>query len=99
MLSEQMEAVLAILKARQAARAGQPERSVDEVRATFVPADAIHPIPDDVAVEEVTAAGVTGSGARAYWLDASGVDSGRMLLFLHGGGFQLGSLASDGQLA
>src|SRR5437868_6997177 len=99
MLSEQMQAVLATLKERQAARAGQPERPVDEVRATFVPADSIHPIPDDVAVEEVTASEVTGSGARAYWLAAPGVDSGRVLLFLHGGGFQLGSLASDGELA
>lgn len=99
MLSEQMEAVLATLEARQAARAGQPERPVEEVRATFVPADAIHPIPGDVTIEEVTAAEVTGGGAGAYWLDAPGVESGRVLLFLHGGGFQLGSLRSDGELA
>jgi monoterpene epsilon-lactone hydrolase len=35
----------------------------------------------------------------AHWLDAPGADSNRVLLFLHGGGFQFGSLLSDGELA
>jgi monoterpene epsilon-lactone hydrolase len=35
----------------------------------------------------------------AHWLDAPGVDSARVLLFLHGGGYQFGSLLSDGELA
>jgi monoterpene epsilon-lactone hydrolase len=47
-----------------------------------------------VRVTEVDAGGVP-----AYWLDAPGADAGRVLLFLHGGGYELGSLRSDGELA
>ncbi|MGH1550732.1 alpha/beta hydrolase [Leifsonia poae] len=94
MPSRQMEAVLATLWERRRAEAGRPPRPLAEVRAGFVPADALHPIPDDVRVSEVDA-----GGARAFWLDAPGAEDGRALLFLHGGGFQLGSLASDGELA
>jgi monoterpene epsilon-lactone hydrolase len=46
-----------------------------------------------VLVTEVTAGGVP-----AYWLDAPGADAGRVLRFLHGGGFRLGSLRSHGEL-
>ena len=51
-------------------------------------------MPDDVLVTDVTAGGVP-----AHWLDAPGADAGRVLLFLHGGGFELGSVRSDGELA
>jgi monoterpene epsilon-lactone hydrolase len=51
-------------------------------------------VPDDVAVTEVTVGEVP-----AHWLAAPGADTGRVLLFLHGGGFQMGSLRSDGELA
>ena len=51
-------------------------------------------MPDDVLVREVTAGGVP-----AHWLTAPGADTGRVLLFLHGGGYEFGSLRSDGELA
>ena len=51
-------------------------------------------MPDDVLVTEVTAGGVP-----AHWLTAPGADTGRVLVFLHGGGYELGSLRSDGELA
>ncbi len=51
-------------------------------------------MPDDTRVTEVTA-----NGVPAHWLEAPETDAGRVLLFLHGGGFQLGSLRSDGELA
>jgi monoterpene epsilon-lactone hydrolase len=51
-------------------------------------------VPDDVLVTEMTAGGVP-----AHWLAAPGADPGRVLLFLHGGGYELGSLRSDGELA
>jgi monoterpene epsilon-lactone hydrolase len=94
MPSPAMREVLLALKQRQLANESRPPESVEEARASFTPADAIHPIPDDVRVGEVSAGGVP-----AYWLEAPGVDLNRTLLFLHGGGFQLGSLASDGELA
>src|SRR5690348_6966480 len=58
------------------------------------PAGRLHPVPDDVMVTEVTAGGVP-----AHWLATPGADTGRVLMFLHGGGFQMGSLRSDGELA
>jgi epsilon-lactone hydrolase len=51
-------------------------------------------VPDDVVVTEVTAGGVP-----AHWLAAPGADAGRVLLFLHGGGYEFGPLRSDGELA
>ena len=59
--------------------------TLEERRATFVPGDRLHPVPDDVRVTEVTAGGVP-----AHWLTAPGADTGRVLLFLHGGGYELG---------
>jgi len=47
-----------------------------------------------VQVTEVSAGGVP-----AHWLTAPGAGPGRVLLFLHGGGYELGSLRSDGELA
>ena len=40
-----------------------------------------------------------GRGASPYWPDAPVTDPGRVLLFLHGGGFEFGSVRSDGELA
>jgi monoterpene epsilon-lactone hydrolase len=79
---------------RRNATAGEAEPSLDAQRAAFVPADRIYPIPDDVRVTDVVAAGVP-----AHWLDAPRTDPRRVLLFMHGGGFRLGSLRSDGELA
>jgi monoterpene epsilon-lactone hydrolase len=71
----------------------QAPPTLDEFRATFVPGDRLYPIPDDVLVTDVNAGGVP-----AHWLAAPGVDDGRVLLFMHGGGFEAGSVRSDGEL-
>jgi epsilon-lactone hydrolase len=73
---------------------GSAPPSLAERRATFAPAGSIHPVPDDVLVTEVTAGRVP-----AHWLAAPEADSDRALLFLHDGGFQFGSVRSDGELA
>ena len=82
------------LRDRQKASASQAPPTLEERRAAFTPGDRLHPVPDDVLVTEVTAGGVP-----AHWLAAPGADTGRVLLFLHGGGYELGSLRSDGELA
>jgi acetyl esterase/lipase len=94
MPSQAMQDAIASLRDRQQASAGQAPPPLEERRATFVPGDRLHPVPDDVLVREVTAGGVP-----AHWLAAPGADTGRVLLFLHGGGYELGSLRSDGELA
>jgi epsilon-lactone hydrolase len=94
MPSKAMQDAIDALRDRRKASAGQTPPTLEELRASFTPADRIHPIPDDVLVTDVDAGGVP-----AHWLVAPGVDTGRVLLFLHGGGYELGSLRSDGELA
>ena len=94
MPSQGMQDALDVLRDRQKAGAGQPPPTLEERRAAFVPGDRLHPIPDDVLVTEVDAGGVP-----AHWLAAPGAGAGRVLLFLHGGGFVFGSLRRDGELA
>jgi len=94
MPSPEMREVISELRQRQQARAGQAPPPLDQARAAFAPADRVHPLPGDVRVTEVTAAGVP-----ACWLSAPGVAPGRVLLFVHGGGYSLGSLRSHGELA
>jgi len=94
MPSRAMQAVIDALRDRQKAAAGQAPLTLEERRAAFTPGDRLHLVPDDVLVTDVTAGGVP-----AHWLAAPGADDGRVLMFLHGGGFELGSLRSDGELA
>jgi epsilon-lactone hydrolase len=89
-----MQDAIDALRYRQRASAGEVSQTLAERRAAFAPAGRLHPVPDDVLVTEVTAGGVP-----AHWLAAPGADAGRVLLFLHGGGFEFGSLRSDGELA
>ena len=94
MPSQAMQDLIDAFRDRQKASASQAPPTLEERRAAFAPAGRVHPVPDDVLVREVTAGGVP-----AHWLAAPGTDTGRVLLFLHGGGYELGSLRSDGQLA
>jgi monoterpene epsilon-lactone hydrolase len=94
MPSEAMQDAIEALRDRRKAGAGQAPPTLQELRASFTPGDRLHPVPDDVLVSDVTAGGVP-----AHWLTAPGTDPGRVLLFLHGGGFELGSVRSDGELA
>jgi len=94
MPSQAMQDSIDALRDQQRAAAGQPAPTLEERRATFAPGGRFHPVPDDVLMSEVTADGVP-----AHWLAAPGADAGRVLLFLHGGGYELGSLRSDGELA
>ena len=94
MPSQAMQDLIDAFRDRQKASAGQTPPTLEERRATFAPAGRLHPVPDDVLVTEVSAGGVP-----AHWLTAPGADTGRVLIFLHGGGFEFGSLRSDGELA
>jgi monoterpene epsilon-lactone hydrolase len=94
MPSQAMQHSIDALRDRRQASAGQAAPTPQELRATFTPGDRLHPVPGDVLVSEVDAGGVP-----AHWLAAPGTDAGRVLLFMHGGGYELGSLRSDGELA
>ncbi|HEY6495818.1 MAG TPA: alpha/beta hydrolase [Trebonia sp.] len=94
MPSQAMRDAIDALRDRRKAGAGQAPPTLEQRRAAFVPGDRPHPVPGDVQVTPVDAGGVP-----AHWLAAPGADDGRVLLFLHGGGFELGSVRSDGELA
>jgi monoterpene epsilon-lactone hydrolase len=89
-----MQDLIDAFRAGQQTSASQATAPLEERRAAFAPAGRLHPVPGDVLVTEVDAAGVP-----AHWLAAPGTDASRVLLFLHGGGYELGSLRSDGELA
>lgn len=92
MPSQAMEDLIDAFRDRQKASANQAAPALEQRRTGFAPAGRLHPVPVDVLVTEVNAGGVP-----AHWLAAPGADTDRVLLFLHGGGFQLGSLRSDGE--
>ena len=94
MPSEAMQEAIDALRDRQKASASQAPPTLEQRRAAFTPGDRLHPLPDDVQVTEVTAGGVS-----AHWLTALGAEADQVLLFLHGGGFEFGSVRSDGELA
>jgi monoterpene epsilon-lactone hydrolase len=94
MPSQAMQDLINTFRDQQKASAGQAPPPLAQWRAAFAPAGRLHPVPGDVLVTEVTAGGVP-----AHWLTAPGSADGRVLLFLHGGGFELGSIRSDGELA
>jgi epsilon-lactone hydrolase len=94
MPSKEMQEVISALRDRRDTRARQPPPPLEQQRAAFAPAGRLHPIPGDVQVTDVDAAGVP-----AHWLLAPGAGTGQALLFLHGGGYDRGSLRSHGELA
>lgn len=94
MPSPEMQKVIDSLWQRRAARAAGPVRSLAEIRESYAPAGQLRPLPADIATEHVDADGIP-----AYWLTAPDADPKRVLLYIHGGGYQLGSLRSHGPLA
>ncbi len=65
-----------------------------ERRARIVEVGGAWPVADDIEFEPTDAGGL-----RAEWSKAPGVDSEHVLLFLHGGGYCSGSIASHRTLA
>ncbi len=94
MPSRVMQDLIETFRDRQKASASELAPALEARRAAFAPAGRLYPLPDDVLVT-----GVTAGGVPAHWLDVPGADTGRVLLFSHGGGYELGSLRSHGELA
>lgn len=94
MASAEFNAVLTAMKEQRAAAAaaGAAPVGFDEMRAGFDASAA--PAPDDVKTTAVDAGGVP-----AEWVDAPGADAGRVIVYLHGGGYVVGSVVSHRNLA
>lgn len=90
MASAELQMVLELLRAQPLPR----DRSLAEQRAALDRLATMAPPPVDVTVTPLTA------GDRpAEWVVAPGARSDRTLLYLHGGGYCIGSLHSHRQLA
>jgi acetyl esterase/lipase len=68
--------------------------SVADLRLGFEMLGKYLPLPDDAGVEPLTVA-----GRPAEWVRAPDADAGRVVLYLHGGGYVIGSLNTHRRLA
>jgi len=90
MSQQQLQQIIQMLKAQPIA--GRP--TVQETRANFEQMSALFPVAADVTREPVSAGGV-----KAEWVTAPGADAGRAVLYLHGGGYVIGSINTHRDLA
>jgi epsilon-lactone hydrolase len=90
MSQQQLQQIIQMLKAQPIA--GRP--TVQETRANFEQMSALFPVAADIAREPVSAGGV-----KAEWVTAPGADAGRAVLYLHGGGYVIGSINTHRDLA
>ncbi len=90
MSQQQLQQIVQMLKAQPIA--GKP--SVEETRAGFEQMAGLFPVDADVKCEPVNAGGI-----KAEWVTAPGADTGRAILYLHGGGYVIGSINTHRSLA
>jgi monoterpene epsilon-lactone hydrolase len=88
MMSPQAQQIQAFMKSAVTASL-QPHIPIETRRAEFEALRARIPLPSDVQVEPV----LIGSVA-AEWVSAPGSEDQRVLLYVHGGGYVMGSCAS-----
>ena len=88
MPSKELEAVLELMRSRPA----EPDLSLEEQRAAFETAPRF-PLAEDVKYEEVDAGGVPGE-----WITTPGAADERVIFYLHGGGYVLGSINTHREL-
>jgi acetyl esterase/lipase len=67
---------------------------VEEARAGFEQVASMFPVDADIEREVVSAGGV-----KAEWVRAPNADAGRAVLYLHGGGYVIGSIDTHRSLA
>ena len=90
MSQQQLQQIIQMLKAQPIA--GRP--TVEDTRANFEQMASLFPVAADVKCEPVNAGGV-----KAEWVTAPGADAGRAVLYLHGGGYVIGSINTHRDLA
>ena len=90
MSQQQLQQIIQMLKAQPIA--GRP--TVQETRTNFEQMTTLFPVAADIKCEPVNAGGV-----KAEWVTAPGADAGRAVLYLHGGGYVIGSINTHRDLA
>ena len=90
MASRELATIVDLLRSRLTGE----EASVAEMRRGFEGLAASFPVSADVEIEPVSAGGVP-----AEWVSAPGARRDRAVLYLHGGGYVIGSISTHRQLA
>lgn len=90
MSQQQLDTLLQMMKAQPIAQAP----TIAEQRAGFEQMAAMFPVDADIKREPVTAGGV-----KSEWVSAPDADPGRAILYLHGGGYVIGSINTHRSLA
>jgi monoterpene epsilon-lactone hydrolase len=90
MASQELSMVVNMLKSFRP----QTEPTIPEMRAGMEAMAGAAVIPSDVCCEKVRAGGVA-----AEWVVADGADPARVVLYLHGGGYVIGSINTHRELA
>lgn len=90
MASQELRAVIELLKQRER----DPNRTVAQMRTDIEVLAEVFPPAADVALERVDAGGVP-----AAWITAPGARPEAVVLYLHGGGYIVGSIVSHRELA
>ncbi len=90
MTVQELDTLIELLTSRPAPENPPPA----EMRERFEKLSAFLPLPEGTAVETVDAGGVP-----SEWVTAKGVSGNRTILYLHGGGYVIGSLNTHRTLA
>ena len=89
MASPQLQGIIQAFRDRPANK----EQSIEESRAEFEQFLSLFPIPPDVRVEPVDAGGVPGA-----WVSVPQSVDGRVIYYLHGGGYATGSIKTHTEM-
>lgn len=90
MSQQQLQSIIAMLKAQPIVQAP----SLQEMRAGFEQMANLFPVDADIKRESVNAGGI-----KSEWVSAPDADPGRAILYLHGGGYLIGSIDTHRSLA
>jgi acetyl esterase/lipase len=89
MASPQLDSIIQLLKARPI----RGDASFEEVRAEFEQLATIYPVDPAVKREKADANGVSGE-----WITAPGISGETTMLYIHGGGWTIGSVNTHARL-
>ncbi|MGH7949531.1 MAG: alpha/beta hydrolase [Candidatus Binataceae bacterium] len=90
MSQQQLQSIIQMLKAG----APVPGQTLEQSRAGFEQLAGMFPVDADVRCEPILAGGVP-----AEWVSGPSADTGRAVLYLHGGGYVIGSINTHRSLA
>ncbi len=90
MSQQQLDTIIQMLRARPIAQAP----TIEQTRAGFEQMAGLFPVDAEVKREPIQAGGVP-----SEWVSAPDADAGRAVLYLHGGGYVIGSINTHRALA